>query len=439
MNDDKGNGGLLSLPRGFRERTFVTARLASKLGAAALKKQLGWSAGEVDAREAEARAAELVAQMGKLKGLVMKVGQMASYLPGSMPPAAQRVLAQLQDSTEPMARTVVEQIIEQELGAPASTAFEAFDTSPFAAASIGQVHSARHEGREVAVKIQYPGIEDALRGDLRMASFMVSLMSTGTAVDGKALAEELATRILEECDYEREARRATSFRRLLEADPSHKVPEVVGERSARRVLTTERIDGVSFARFASAASQEQKDRAGKIIYDACFRILFGNAAFNADPHPGNYLFLPDGRVAFLDFGCARTFEKPMIDRWKQFARSVVREDRNAFRENFVAMGFVREGDKKFDWDAQWDATRFLYRPFLEKDFRFEPEYIGKSYDVLMFQNPNKMRMGNPPEWLFLNRLQWGLFAVLTELRAKGPWGELWREYIEGETHPVAID
>jgi len=439
VSDEKKNGGLLALPRGFRERTFVTARLASKMGAAALKKQLGWSSAEVDERESEARAAELVAQMGKLKGLVMKVGQMASYLPGSMPPAAQRVLAQLQDSTEPMAHSVVEQIIEQELGESASKAFESFERTPFAAASIGQVHSARHEGREVAVKIQYPGIEDALRGDLRMASFMVSLMSTGTAVDGKALAEELATRILEECDYEREARRAATFKRLLESDPSHKVPEVIRERSARRVLTTEKIDGASFARFNSTATQEQKDRAGTIIYDACFRLLFGRAAFNADPHPGNYLFLADGRVAFLDFGCARTFERDMIERWKRFARSVAAGDRATFREAFIAMGFVRPNEKKFDWDAQWDATRFLYRPFLEKDFRFEPEYIGKSYDILMFQNPNKMRMGNPPEWLFLNRLQWGLFAVLTELRAKGPWGDLWREFVEGGTDPVAID
>jgi predicted unusual protein kinase regulating ubiquinone biosynthesis (AarF/ABC1/UbiB family) len=437
--DDDRKGGLLALPRGFRERTFVTARLASKLGAAALKKQLGWSGEEGDPREAEARAAELVAQMGKLKGLVMKVGQMASYLPGAMPPAAQRVLSQLQDSTEPMARAVVEEIVERELGEPASTAFESFDATPFAAASIGQVHAAKHAGRDVAVKIQYPGIEEALRGDLRMASFMVSMMSVGTAIDGKALADELATRILEECDYEREARRSATFRSLLEADPVHVVPEVIADRSARRVLTTAKIEGQSFARFSASASQEQKDRAGEIIYDACFRILFGRAAFNADPHPGNYLFLPEGRVAFLDFGCARSFEKPMIDRWKAFARAVVDGDKNAFREGFIAMGFVRPTEKKFDWDAQWDATRFLYRPFLERDFRFEPEYIQKSYDILMFQNPNKMRMGNPPEWLFLNRLQWGLFAVLTELRAKGPWSELWREYIESETNPVALD
>lgn len=439
MDDNENNRGLLALPKGFRERTFVTMRLAGKLGSAALKKQLGWSSGEVDPREAEARAGELVAQMGKLKGLVMKVGQMASYLPGSMPPAAQRVLAQLQDSTEPMARAVVERIVEDELGAPPTKVFESFDASPFAAASIGQVHLARHNGREVAVKIQYPGIEDALRGDLRMASFMVSLMTTGTAVDGKALAEELAARILEECDYEREARRSATFRGLLETDPAHMVPAVVADRSARRVLTTEKIDGVSFARFVASASQEQKDRTGRIIYDACFRLLFGRAVFNADPHPGNYLFIDDGRVAFLDFGCARSFEKDMIDRWKRFARAVVRGDQKDFREAFIAMGFVSPKEKKFDWGAQWDATQFLYRPFLEKDFRFEPEYISKSYDILMFQNPNKMRMGTPPEWLFLNRLQWGLFAVLTELRARAPWGELWREYIEGETTPVAID
>jgi predicted unusual protein kinase regulating ubiquinone biosynthesis (AarF/ABC1/UbiB family) len=429
----------LALPQGFRDRTFVTARLASKLGTAALKKQLGLSSSDPGESESAARAAELVAQMGKLKGLVMKVGQMASYLPGSMPPAAQRVLAELQDSTEPMVREVVERIVTDELGGAPSSIFESFEHVPFAAASIGQVHAATHEGREVAVKIQYPGIEEVLRGDLRMAKMMVSLMTTGTVVDGKALADELTTRILEECDYGREARRAAVFRRLLEVDPSRKVPEVVTARSSRRVLTTERIDGVSFRKFVSSATQADKDRAGVTIYDACFRVLFGSAAFNADPHPGNYLFLADGRVAFLDFGCARTFDEPMIERWKGFARAVLAGDRRAFKDGFVAMGFARHDDRKFDWDGQWEATRFLYRPFLEKGFRFEPEYIEKSYDILMFKNPNKMRMNNPPEWLFLNRLQWGLFAVLTDLRAAGPWDELWREYVEGKTEPVAID
>ena len=438
MADDKRRG-LLALPTGFRDRTFVTARLASKLGTAALKKQLGWTSSDPPAREAEARAVELVAQMGKLKGLVMKVGQMASYLPGSMPPAAQRVLSQLQDSTEPMAPEVVARIVEAELGGAPASRFETFDETPFAAASIGQVHAATHEGRAVAVKIQYPGIEDVLRGDLRMATMMVSLMTTGTVVDGKALALELTTRILEECDYEREARRSAVFRRLLESAPSRKVPEVVANRSSRRVLTTERIDGLSFRRFVETASQPQKDAAGVTIYDACFRMLFASAIFNADPHPGNYLFIDDGRVAFLDFGCARGFDKGMIDRWKGFARAVVAGDRKGFKDGFVAMGFARGDDRKFDWDGQWDATRFLYRPFLEKGFRFEPEYIEKSYDILMFQNPNKMRMNNPPEWLFLNRLQWGLFAVLTELRATGPWADLWREYIEGETTPVTLD
>jgi len=430
--------GMLGLPSGLRDRTLVTARLGARLGAAALKKQLGLGGGAEDEQEAEARAVELVAQLGKLKGIAMKIGQMASYLPGSMPPAAQRVLAQLQDSTEPMAPSVIEKIIALELGGPPSQIFEEFDPVPFAAASIGQVHGAVHQGRRVAVKIQYPGIEEVLRGDLRMATTMVSLMSTGTALDGRAAAAELTTRILEECDYHREARNTVKFREILEKHPDRQAPVVVADRSSRRVLTTERIDGLGFARFVATASQDEKDRAGVVLFDACFRMLFGHALFNADPHPGNYLFLPGGQVAFLDFGCARSFDAAMIDRWKAFARCVVAGDRKGFRDGFIALGFARADDRRFDWEAQWESTRFLYKPFLEDNYRFEPGYLSESYDTLMFKNPNKMRMALPPEWLFLNRLQWGLFAVLNGLRARGPWGELWREFIAGPTAPIAL-
>lgn len=429
---------MLALPRGLRERTLVTAKFGARLGAAALKKQLGMSAGPGDEQEAEARAAEMVAQLGKLKGIAMKIGQMASYMPGSMPPAAQRVLAQLQDHTEPMAPSVVERTLQEELGAPSAQLFERFDPVPFAAASIGQVHGARYEGREVAVKIQYPGIEEVLRGDLRMANLMVSLMSTGTAMDGRSAAEELTTRILEECDYVREASNTARFRGLLEASPDRKAPVVVAGRSTRRILTTERIEGLSYARFVATASQEEKDRAGVLIFDACFRMLFGHALFNADPHPGNYLFLPGGQVAFLDFGCARSFEGAMIERWKAFVRAVLAGDRKGFRDGFIALGFARADDRRFDWDAQWQATNFLYKPFLEPNYRFDSTYLSESYDVLMFKNPNKLRTAMPPEWIFLNRLQWGLFAVLDGLRARGPWGELWREYVHGPTSPLTL-
>jgi predicted unusual protein kinase regulating ubiquinone biosynthesis (AarF/ABC1/UbiB family) len=429
--------GMLGLPRGFRDRTLVTARLATRLGAAALRKQIGLGDAEQDEEEVRRQATELVAQLGKLKGIAMKIGQMASYLPGSMPPAAQQVLAQLQDSTEPMAPSVVESLVREELGAPADQLFERFEPAPFAAASIGQVHRARHGGDEVAVKIQYPGIEEILRGDLRMASAMLALMSTGTAVDGRGLAEELTTRILDECDYRREASNTRVFRGLLQRD-DRVVPEVIEDRSSRRVLTTRLIDGQPFQRFAGSAPQQERDRAGVAIFDASSRYLFANALFNADPHPGNYLFLPGGRVAFLDFGCARSFEAAMIDRWKRFVLAVLDGDRKGFRDGFVAMGFAQERDRRFDWDAQWEATRFLYRPFLEPDFRFEPSYLSRSYDVLMFRNPNKMRLAMPTEWLFLNRLQWGLFAVLSGLHARGPWGELWREYAESPTSPLPL-
>ncbi|HQY64718.1 MAG TPA: AarF/ABC1/UbiB kinase family protein [Polyangiaceae bacterium] len=428
---------LSALPQGFRERTWVTARLAARLGVAAAKANLGIASAEGDEGAAVARAEELVGQMGSLKGLAMKIGQMASYLPGSMPPAAQRVLSSLQASTVALEYEVVAAEIERELGAPPHEAFESFDREAFAAASIGQVHRARHDGTDVVVKVQYPGIEEVIRGDLKTVGALATLSTVGSKADGAALAGELRARLLEECDYRIEARNQRIFAAALARVPGAQVPRVIAEKSSRRVLTSEHAPGRRFQQLVDTSTQEERDRAGARVYEGCFRPLFQHGLFNADPHPGNYLF-GDDTVTFLDFGCARAFDVDFIDRWKTLARAVTDRDRAAFPEALCAAGFASMDDKRFDWDAQWEATSLLYRPMIEPDFRFTGEFVRQTYDALMFKNPNKFRMSMPPEWLFLNRLQWGIFAILADLRAGPGVYELWREVIESKTEPVAL-
>jgi predicted unusual protein kinase regulating ubiquinone biosynthesis (AarF/ABC1/UbiB family) len=429
-----------ALPRGLRERTWVTARLAARLGVAAAKKNFGIGEGdEPDEADAIARAEELVKQMGSLKGLVMKVGQMASYLPGAMPPAAQKILADLQASTVAMEPALIAQEIERELGKAPHQLFDHFDPAPFAAASIGQVHRARLGGREVVVKVQYPGIEAVLRSDLRTIGTLATLSTMGSPVNGADLTDELRTRLLEECDYRLEARNQRVFARALGEIPGAHVPEVIDERSGRRVLTSSFAEGQRFASFVERSTQEQRDRAGALVYEGCFRPLFRHGLFNADPHPGNYLFAADGPVTFLDFGCARTFDAGFIDRWKAFALCICDRDRAHFRERFLDLGLASPSDKKFDWDAQWESTAVLYRPMLDPDFRFTPEFVRGTYDALVFKNPNKLRMAMPPEWLFLNRLQWGIFAILAQLGAGPGIHKIWRESIESRTEPVSLD
>lgn len=421
------------LAKGFRKRTLVTATLAGKVGLKMARRTfVKGKANEPDAAEAVRAARQLVTQLGAFKGLVMKIGQMASYLPGALPPEAQAVLAKLQAESTAMSYERIRDVVEAELGAAPEALFEHFEPEPFAAASIGQVHRARLEGREVAVKVQYPGIEEVLASDLSTIGWAARVSTLGLPIDAGALVDELRTRIVEECDYELEARNQQELAALMRGDPGVHVPAVIGERSSRRVLTTELVDAARFGPFVEGATQEAKDRAAGVIFRTCFRTLFRHGVYNGDPHPGNYLFHPDGRVTFLDFGCVRRFDRTFIERWKAFARGVIDGDRGGFSDRFRALGLVGR-EKSFDYDAQWRATLHLYEPFTQVDpfFTYTDEYVAASYSVLLFDNPNQLKTAMPPEWLLLNRLQWGLNAVLAKLSATGPWPRWFREAVEG--------
>lgn len=438
--DDADDEPLRELARGFRKRTLVTAKLATKVGMRFAKRSVFGRRQPPDApphapedSTAVEAASKLVKELGALKGLVMKLGQVASYMPGALPPNAQRVLTKLQADTTAMEFDRVQQVLREQFGQGPEALFEHFEPTPFAAASIGQVHRARFGGQDVAVKIQYPGIEDALRSDLKTAGVLGRLGTVGTAVDGAGLVEELRDRVLEECDYHKEADNQRAFAALFETMEGARVPAVIDERSTQRVLTSTLDPGQSFYPFCDTAPQAARDRAGEIIFRTCFDCLFRHSVYNADPHPGNYLLSSTGEVTFLDFGCVRRFSPSMIDAWKAVARSVLAGDRPAFERCFPALGFVGN-PKKFDWDHQWGMMQYLYRPFMATEpFTYTHEYVKESYGMLLFDNPNRFTGRMPPEWLFLNRLQWGLNSVLAYLGATAPWGEIWRAGVESPT------
>ena len=206
-------------------------------------------------------------------------------------------------------------------------------------------------------------------------------------------------------------------------------------RSSQRVLSSVFCPAQSFARFRREASQAAKDRAAETIFRVSARFIFEHCLYNADPHPGNYLFEDDGRVVFLDFGCVRAFEPEMIDAWKRVALAVLDDDQSAFRAAFPALGLVGNA-KRFDWDHHWQVMRYLYRPFMERGFRYSDDYVRESYDLIIFKSPNRRYMTCPPPWVFLNRLQWGLNAILGQLDAAGDWPRYWREAVESPTRPI---
>lgn len=440
MSDDPPRRTLDRLARGFLDRTLPTAKLATRLSMKMAKRTfLGSDAERAPNVEAAIAAArELVAEMGELKGIVMKVGQMASYLPGALPPEAQRVLATLQADSIAMRFERIAEIVEAELGKPPDALFDDFGREAFAAASIGQVHRATLDGVPVAVKVQYPEIEQLLTRDLVTVGRLARLGSLGSPIDGAALVDELRERTLEECDYVNEAKNQRLFAKIIGAHEGCFVPDVFAERSSKRVLTTRFVEGGQrFTEFHEAAPREVVDRAANRIFATAFDSLFRHCTYNGDPHPGNYLFHEDGGVTFLDFGCVRHFDVDFIDTWKRLAMTVQDGDRGSFKRHFDALGMVAN-TKRFDYDAQWEAMLHLYRPMRTRApfFTFSTQYVEESYGKLMFDNPNKMRMAMPRPWPLLNRLQWGLFAVLAHMRATAPWPDLFREALESKSAPA---
>ena len=305
----------------IRKRTWVTAKLAAKLGFAAAKKTLNVNLPSTP-DEAIIQAIELVEQFDNMKGLLLKFGQMASYLNTGLPPAAQKILAKLQSSGTPMPYEQIQDQIESTFHQGVAELFDQFDPHAFAAASIGQVHRAVYQGREVAVKIQYPDIQQFIERDLKNVEKIAHLLFVGSSVDGSALAGELHDRVLEECDYRLEAKRQTAIGTLWNKKEYSIVPEVILERSNEKVLTTIFEPGLNFYTFCEKADLQSRAKSNLEIFTNVFEGVFRYGFLNGDPHPGNYLFSEDGKVIFLDFGCVRVFPQEFLLGWKELALSI---------------------------------------------------------------------------------------------------------------------
>ena len=270
----------------------------------------------------EMKTAEQVTEvLGQMKGALMKIGQMASYLDQGLPEHVRDALAELQHDAPPMSPELAASMIEEQLGAPPEVVFAEWDPRPIASASIGQVHRAMtHSGDAVAVKVQYPGVAEAVASDLDNAGLIFAgLGQLFPGLDHKALVAELRDRLLEELDYGLEAQNQQLFADLYAGHPTIHIPAVFHELSSRKVLVTELADGARFSELLTW-SQAEKDLAAETVYRFAFGSLYRSAAFNGDPHPGNYLFRPGGEVTFLDFGLVKRFTQAELD---EFAELIV--------------------------------------------------------------------------------------------------------------------
>lgn len=391
--------------------------------------------------EFELRTAEQVtAALGNMKGALMKVGQMASYLDQGLPEHVRDSLAQLQSDAPPMSFDLVDGVITEELGAPAAEIFAEIDPIPIASASIGQVHRAMtHDGRAVAVKVQYPGVDEAIDSDLDNLDMLFGGMGVVfNGLDPEPLVIELKERLREELDYDKEAENQRRFADYYRGHPHVGIPEVIDEHCSARVLTTELAEGVRWAEMLTW-SQEEKNLAAECIYRYAFTGLYRVAAFNGDPHPGNYLFQPGGRVTFLDYGLVKHFQGDTLDAFgEMIGHMCINPDVSLYRKAVERLGLLRAGHSFTDAEVGDYFGHFYEFVLQDGEFTITDEYASETvrrfFDINGPYRDIQKAANVPPDFVVIQRINLGLFALFGELEATANWRRIAEEiwpFVEG--------
>jgi predicted unusual protein kinase regulating ubiquinone biosynthesis (AarF/ABC1/UbiB family) len=439
-----------SIPTGRLRRT---ARLGGLAGGQAARSYAARAADLTRSEEARRAAAEkrqleaaerVLDVLGQMKGAAMKLGQVASFVDtGALPKEAherlEAKLAKLRDSAPRVSFEQMRKVIEGDLGQPLEDVFEDFETEAFAAASIGQVYRARlRDGRRVAVKVQYPGIVSAVRADVQNLGMLLRVAKMlAPGMDPKAMAEEIRERLTEELDYEVEAQTHRAFARTWRGHPFVVIPEVITELSGERVLVTEFMDGIGFEQVKELPAAA-RDRFGEIVYRFFLGSLYRTRRFSADPHPGNYLLLEDGRVAFIDFGMSKRVSAEQVDAELQVMRAGIEGDSERLRAALVEMGFFGADDpvitaprvqEHFDAAAGWYAV--------DREFTIDRDYVRQV--MIDVGGPQSRfwelmrRQTVPPDTMFARRMEGLTLAVLGQLNATANWNRIAREWLFGDS------
>ncbi len=385
-------------------------------------------------------AMKMVGALGQMKGAAMKIGQFASFIDTEFIPEEyreiyQEQLAKLRTDAPAMPWEKVVSVLESEYdGEPLTEVFAEIEEEAFAAASIGQVHRATlPDGRAVAVKIQYPGIAEALEADLRNAGTLVRLARVlAPGLDAKEIAQEIRERVLEELDYEYEAQNQRSFARAYRGHPFIYVPDVVTRLSRRRVLVTEFVEGMGFEEIRKLP-HEERSRFGEIVFRGSFGSIYHLQHFNADPHPGNYILMGDGRVAFLDFGMTKKLSRDQIELEQRAVDAVVRGDPEGLRAGLHDLGFIKK-PSKLDAERLMEHVRVVGGWYMEdREIEISPRRVMKIIEAT--HDPRSeffdlmRRESIPADELMGRRMELGVVAVLGQLRAKRNWYRVMREWV----------
>ncbi len=395
------------------------------------------AADALERRHLEA-AERMVATLGRMKGAAMKIGQLASFidtefLPPEYRDLYQEHLAQLRTQAPTMPWSQVRKVLDEEWEEPCEELFEQIEHDAAAAASIGQVHRAvLPDGRQVAVKIQYPGVAEAIAADMQNAGLILRMAKAlAPGLDAKAAAAELKERVMEELDYELEAQNQRSFARGYRGHPFIHVPDVVTRLSTQRVLVSEWVDGAGFEE-VEQLPQEERDRFGEIVYRFCFGSIFHLQHFNADAHPGNYLLMPDGRVAFLDFGMTKHLDKDQIELEITALDAIFDGDPERLRVALHDLGFLNN-PQKVDAEQLMEHVKTVGGWYMEdRDVTVDSRRVMDA--IAAVSDPRSefyrlMRRENlPANELMGRRMESGVLAVLGQLEATRNWYRIGREW-----------
>ena len=432
------------------QRGAKLARLSASTGTGFLSSRVrSLRDGDVAEHRFHTETAEKMLELlGSMKGAAMKLGQIASFVDLDLPPEVQAtyrsILADLRAAAPAAEPARIAQVVHDEFGAPPDQVFAVWEAEPFAAASIGQVHRAQlHDGAAVVVKVQYPGVAEAVEGDLANAEMfapLARLMSPNLQI--KPLVEELRARVIDELDYQREAQYQQAFAERYDGHPFIRVPKVFPDYSRPRVLTSEFIDGRGFDDMLATSSADERRRYGEIVYRFVFGSLNRFRLFNADPHPGNYLFPADGTVAFLDFGSVKLFSTRTRNQIRQQLRAIISGDLDRFVQVMSDAGFL-PANLHADTPRILEWFQLLNRPLLEdREFTYTPEFarevISSATDPRSGYFDLLRRLNLPPDYLTLNRIQWGVNSILGGLGARANWHRIVTEFWDDAPPATAL-
>jgi len=391
---------------------------------------------ELDEQFAIRTAEDVAKELGEMKGVLMKAGQLISFIFEALPDEAQDALATLQADAAPMAPSLAADVVKTDLGKSPERIFLDWTDMPVAAASIGQVHRAiTPDGRDVAVKIQYPGVHEAIETDLDAAEVMYAMFSSMMlkGLDAKGLVDELRDRMREELDYSREAGNLAEFEARFRGHPWIRIPKLVPEYCTERLLTTEWVDGMTFDEFRRNESQSTKDRAGEVIWRFAQNAINRYGIFNGDPHPGNYKFHHDGSVTFLDYGLVKRWTPGEWETLKPTMDAVILDrDPELVVQRMEASNFLQPGHG-LDAQLVYDYVSSPYTPYLSDEFTFTREWMRDTLaTVLDVQGPHAAvieQLNLPASFVILDRVVWGVSAILGKLEVNAPWRSMIMEYI----------